>query len=149
MGRVFVDTGAWYAVQVTDDMHHAAAQATLQSLLDAGALLVTSNLVVGETYTLLRTAKGYHQAKRFLDALGQSRKMDRLFITEPLERKAYEILEQYSDHPFSFVDATSFVVMRQQRIQHAFAFDTHFATAGFLRIPQDTSLPDSTPRMIP
>jgi predicted nucleic acid-binding protein len=145
VGRVFVDTGAWYAVQVTDDMHHAAAQATLQSLLGAGALLVTSNLVIGETYTLLRTAKGYREATRFLDALGQSRKMERLFVTEQLERKAYEILEQYTDHPFSFVDATSFAVMRQQRIQHAFAFDAHFVTAGFLRIPQDISLPGPTP----
>jgi hypothetical protein len=27
--------------------------------------------------------------------------------------------------------------MRQQRIHHAFAFDVHFVTAGFLRIPQD------------
>jgi hypothetical protein len=137
VGRVFVDTGAWYAVQVTDDVHHAAAQAALLSFLEAGTQLVTSNLVIGETYTLLRTAKGYREAKRFLDALGHSRKMERLFITEPLERKAYEILEQYADHPFSFVDGTSFALMRQQRMQHAFAFDTHFVTAGFLRIPQE------------
>jgi predicted nucleic acid-binding protein len=141
VGRAFVDTGAWYAVQVTDDVHHAAAQAALLSLLETGTLLVTSNLVIGETYTLLHTAKGYREAKRFLDALGHSRNMERLFITEPLERKAYEILEQYADHPFSFVDGTSFALMRQQRMQHAFAFDTHFVTAGFLRIPQEITLP--------
>jgi hypothetical protein len=140
IGRVFVDTGAWYAVQVTDDVHHAAAQAALYSLLETGTLLVTSNLVVGETFTLLRTAKGYREAKLFVDALGHSRKMERLFITENLERKAYEILEKYADHPFSFVDGTSFALMRQQRMQHAFAFDAHFVTAGFLRIPQDVTL---------
>ncbi len=69
--------------------------------------------------------------------------MERLFITEHLERKAYEILERYADHPFSFVDATSFALMRQQRMQHAFTFDTHFVTAGFLRIPQDINLADA------
>jgi hypothetical protein len=31
--------------------------------------------------------------------------------------------------------------MRQQRIRHAFAFDAHFATAGFLRIPMDVRPP--------
>jgi predicted nucleic acid-binding protein len=139
-GQVFVDTGAWYAVQVTDDIHHAAAQAALHALVESGLPIITSNLVIGETYTLLRTAKGYRAAKRFLDALGHSRKTERLFITEFLERKAYEILEQYADHPFSFVDATSFALMRQQRMQHAFAFDAHFVTAGFLRIPQDITL---------
>jgi uncharacterized protein len=45
--------------------------------------------------------------------------------------------DRFKDHPLSFVDATSFAVMRQQRIQHAFAFDAHFVAAGFLRIPQD------------
>jgi predicted nucleic acid-binding protein len=143
---VFVDTGAWYALQVTDDAHHAAAQAALHSLLAVGALLATSNLIIGETYTLLRTVKGYREAKRFLDALGRSRKMERLFVTEHLERKAYEILEQYADHPLSFVDATSFAVMRQQRIPCAFAFDAHFVTASFLRIPQDVGPDDVGPR---
>jgi hypothetical protein len=31
--------------------------------------------------------------------------------------------------------------MRQQRIQHAFAFDSHFRTAGFLRIPGEVQVP--------
>ena len=73
---------------------------------------MTSNLVIGETYTLLRVSKGYREAKQFLDLLAQSRRVDRLFITEPLERQAYDILDRLADHPFSFVDATSFAVMR-------------------------------------
>ena len=137
VGRVFVDTGAWFAIQATDDAHHDVAGHTLSALVDASQSLVTSNLVVGETYTLLRLSKGYREAKRFLDGLAQSTKLERLFITETLERNAYEILHRYADHPFSFVDATSFALMRQQRIRHAFAFDAHFATAGFLRIPLD------------
>jgi predicted nucleic acid-binding protein len=138
--RVFVDTGAWFAVQVTDDRHHKMARATFEQLLGAVQALVASNLVIGETYTLLRLSRGYREAKRFLDMLAQSRRIERLFITEQLERKAYEVLERFADHPFSFVDATSFALMREQRIQHAFAFDAHFATAGFLRIPQDVRL---------
>jgi predicted nucleic acid-binding protein len=46
----------------------------------------------------------------------------------------------YSDHPFSFVDGTSFALMRQQRIHFAFAFDAHFGRAGFVRIPMDFTL---------
>jgi predicted nucleic acid-binding protein len=140
MGRVFVDTGAWFAVQVTDDAHHKVARETFAHILAAGQPLVASNLVIGETYTLLHVSKGYREAKRFLDMLAQSRKIERLFITDQVERHAYEILERFADHPFSFVDATSFALMRQQRIRHAFAFDIHFATAGFLRVPADVRL---------
>jgi predicted nucleic acid-binding protein len=136
-GRVFVDTGAWFATQTTDDTHHELARRTLPVLVEASHSLVTSNMIVGETYTLLRLSKGYRQAKRFLDTLAHSTKLERLFITESLERQAYEILHRYSDHPFSFVDATSFALMRQERIRHAFAFNSHFAAAGFLRIPVD------------
>lgn len=137
MARVFVDTGAWFAVQVTDDSHHAVARGTFTRLLAAGQTLVVSNLVVGETYTLLRVSRGYREARRFLDMVAQSRRIERLFITEQVEREAYAFLERFADHPFSFVDGTSFALMRQQRIEHAFAFDVHFATAGFLCIPQD------------
>jgi len=138
--RVFVDTGAWFAVQATDDSRHVIARETFMRLLAGGRTLVVSNLVVGETYTLLRVSRGYPEAKRFLDMLVRSRKIERLFITEQVERQAYELLHRFADHPFSFVDATSFALMRQQRIGHAFAFDAHFATAGFLRIPADVRL---------
>jgi len=47
------------------------------------------------------------------------------------------------------MDGTSFALMRQQRMQHAFAFDTHFVTAGFLRIPQDFNLAGGNPGMLP
>jgi uncharacterized protein len=140
VGRVFVDTGAWFAVQVTDDAHHKVARETFGHILAAGQPLVASHLVIGETYTLLRVSRGYREARRFLDMLAQSRRIERLFITEQVERQAYEILERFADHPFSFVDATSFALMRQQRIRHAFAFDIHFATAGFLRVPADVRL---------
>lgn len=136
--RVFVDTGAWFALQVADDAEHEAARNNLPVLVDRCHSLVTSNAVVGETYTLLRVTRGYREAKRFLDKIAHSRKLERLFVTEALERQAYELLERFSEHAFSFVDATSFALMRQQKIRHAFAFDAHFSTAGFLRIPADT-----------
>jgi predicted nucleic acid-binding protein len=137
---VFVDTGAWFAIQAQDDAHHREARQTLPVVLRVSRALVTSNLVVGETYTLLRLTKGYKTAKRFLDTLVQSQKLERVFLTEDIEHRAYEVLSRYADHDFSYVDATSFALMGQRRIKHAFAFDVHFRTAGFVRIPVDIHL---------
>jgi predicted nucleic acid-binding protein len=138
--RVFVDTGAWFAVQIEDDEHHAQAAETFRRLLEGPCNLVTTNHVVGETYTLLRTVRGYPQAVRFLDLLEAATRVQRVFVSEDLEKRAIALLHRYHDHDFSFVDAASFAVMRAQRIRHAFAFDSHFATAGFLRIPLDLPL---------
>ena len=140
LGRVFVDTGAWFALQVEDDEHHAAARHTLPALLAACRSLVTSNLIIGETYTLLRMTKGFTEAQRFLDKIQQSPRLERLFVTEGVEQQAYQLLRRYADQSFSFVDATSFTLMRQQRMRYAFAFDRHFVTAGFLRIPGELQL---------
>ena len=139
-GGVFVDTGAWVALQVPGDAHHRTAAETLPELVQRCQALATSNHVVGETYTVLRRDRGYEAARRFLDGLLATAKLERHFISEALEQDAYQIVHRYTDHPFSFVDGTSFALMRQQRIRLAFAFDTHFATAGFVRIPLDFSL---------
>ncbi|MGH7786195.1 MAG: type II toxin-antitoxin system VapC family toxin [Candidatus Binatia bacterium] len=135
--RVFVDTGAWYALQVSDDEWHKAAVATLSGLAASRHPLVTTNQVVGETYTLLRMTCGHAAAVTFLDRLGESRRIERLFVGREMEARAYGVLRQYADQDFSFVDATSFAAMRSERIRHAFALDQHFATAGFTRIPID------------
>ena len=140
LGRVFVDTGAWFAIQVSDDAHHSAARRVFPVILERCRSLVTSNLVIGETYTLLRITKGYREAKRFLDTLAHSKKLERMVVTEHLERQAYGILEHFSEHAFSFVDATSFALMRQARMRHAFAFDAHFRIAGFSTIPGDVQI---------
>jgi predicted nucleic acid-binding protein len=38
------------------------------------------------------------------------------------------------DREFSFVDATSFAVMRRRGVHQAFAFDNDFAAAGFVEL---------------
>ncbi|MEW5983700.1 MAG: PIN domain-containing protein [Acidobacteriota bacterium] len=138
--RILVDTGAWFAAQVIDDARHGEAASTLKELLALPIALVTTNHIVGETYTLLRVTRGYDASRRFLDSLDATTRLERLFVGEDLERRAFTILTRYRDHDFSFVDATSFAVMRAEHIRHAFAFDSHFATAGFLRVPSDVGV---------
>jgi predicted nucleic acid-binding protein len=138
--RIFVDTGAWFATQVVDDAHHEEAAGALRQLIALPIVLVTTNHVVGETYTLLRVIRGYDACRRFLDSLDATTRLERLFVSQEVERRAFTILDRYRDHDFSFVDATSFSVMRAERIGHAFAFDSHFVTAGFLRVPVDVGV---------
>lgn len=47
------------------------------------------------------------------------------------EEAAEELLAHYGDQDFSYVDATSFIVMRRLGLREAFAFHHHFAVAGF------------------
>jgi hypothetical protein len=135
--EIFLDTGAWVALQVPDDEWHEAAGATLRALLARATPLVTTNLVVGETYTYLRRTQGYQAAFRFVETLERSPRLTLVHVDEELERQAFALLRRHRDQAFSFVDGASFVVMRERGIHRAFAFDRHFAAAGFVRVPQD------------
>ena len=135
--QVFVDTGAWYALQAPDDRWHADAARALEELLRGGRSLVTSNHVVGETYSLLTRTHNARVALRFVDSLGQSARLEVIHVDAATEKAAYDVLRRFSDQAFSFVDATSFALMRRRRIRSAFAFDHHFSVAGFNRVPLD------------
>ena len=96
---------------------------------------MTSNLVLGETYTLLRVTHGFEAAWRFVDRARASDLFKVLSLDEESENEAYSILGRYRDHDFSFTDATSFALCRREGILHAFAFDRHFAAQGFRCLP--------------
>ena len=132
--QIFVDTGAWIALAVEDDAHHEEAVQAYPDLLRKYRLL-TTNLVVAETYILLRREAGHQAAIEFLERLAASPRIRKIYSTPELEREAEEILRRYRDQDFSYTDAVSFALMQQEGIREAFAFDAHFHTMGFLLIP--------------
>lgn len=93
--------------------------------------MITSNHVVGESYTLIRVRLGHAPAQEFLRRVRGSGLTERVFVADAWETDAEAILEQFADQDFSYVDATSFVVMRRLRVNSAFAYDHHFSKAGF------------------
>ncbi len=129
---IFVDTSFWAAGAVARDAHHAEAE-RLRDLY-SGETLVTSNHVRGETWTFLQRRHGRRAALEFLDRLEASPRVRVMFVIEDLEREALEWLRRRDEREYSFVDATSFMVMRSLRIDEAFAFDGDFAAAGFTEL---------------
>lgn len=128
---VFVDTSAWFALESRRDRNHQRAAALLPTLARSRPL-ITSNHVLGESYTLMQKLLGHDAATGFIRSLNHSRRIEILFTPQELEKKAYQLLARYDDQRFSFVDATSFVWMKKLRVREAFTFDQHFAVAGFV-----------------
>ncbi|MFU8772526.1 MAG: type II toxin-antitoxin system VapC family toxin [Anaerolineales bacterium] len=133
--EVFVDTSAWLAVSDRRDKYHRPASLEYRRLIEERSMLVTTNLVIAETYILIRRIAGHAPAMRFLGSLRGSPRLHTICSDDVVETMAIEILESYTDQDFSFTDAVGFAVMQMRGIEHAFTFDNHFATMGFRIIP--------------
>ncbi len=55
-------------------------------------------------------------------------------VDEEMEAEAFKWLRTRDEREYSFVDATSFTVMRRRKIGEALAFDGDFAAAGFIEL---------------
>ena len=129
---IFVDTTFWVAARMRRDNHHDEAIGLLERERDQR--LVTSNNVRGETWTFLRRRVGHASAVAFLDMLARTARVDVVMVEQDVEERALRWLRQHDEREYSFVDATSFAVMRSLRLRNAFAFDGDFAAAGFTEL---------------
>ncbi len=127
----FADTSFWVALLASDDRHHRAAR---ELWAESRTALLTTNHVAGETWTFLRRRLGHRAARRFLDELERSERATVRHVDEAIESDAWSWLRRHDEREYSFVDATSFAVMRRLRLGEALAFDGHFSAAGFLEL---------------
>jgi predicted nucleic acid-binding protein len=129
---IFADTSFWVALRNRRDPHHKEALALLQTHHDRG--IVTSNHVRGETWTYLRRRAGHAAAVGFLDSLANSPRTRVVLVTPAQEEDALRFLRRRDEREYSFVDATSFVLMKSLRTREALAFDGDFSAAGFVEL---------------
>lgn len=126
---IFVDSSFWIAQIRSRDTHHV--EAWRLGVAHGRAALATSNLVVGETWTFLRRRTTHRLAMTWLDGLLGRTTVHVATVDEELETEAWAWLRVHDERPYSFVDATSFALMRRKRITDALAFGGDFAAAGF------------------
>ena len=128
---VFVDTSAWVALALARDPLHARAVEAWDQLTGLRARLHTSVPIMLETFTFLDRHSTRDVAVAWKDSLADLDDLRVLTCSADEMNAAWRYFSRREFHKLSAVDATSFVLMSGARIRVAFAFDHHFATAGF------------------
>ena len=126
---LFADTSFFVALQVVRDAHHEDAAGTWR---ETSERIVTTNHVVGETWTGLRRRAGHRAAANFYRGVVAEPRIAIVEVGGELEEVAWRWLLKRDEREYSFVDATSFAFMRNAKITTALAFDGDFAAAGFI-----------------
>jgi predicted nucleic acid-binding protein len=130
----FVDTSALFALVSEAEPHHDRAIAWLATVTeDDDEVLVTHNYVVSEAIALTQARLGASAIRLLVDQVLPACEIR--FVDQDLHRRAIAAFLAGLGRRVSFVDRTSFELMRDLEIGRAFAFDPDFAREGFQTVP--------------
>lgn len=130
-GRLFVDSGAWIALQSRRDQHHAEADRLFREALRRRLRLVTTSLVLADVHRLTLFRVGVQAASRALDRIDASPSVTVHFAAAEDHAAARRWLERLAPRPVTYADAVSFSVMEALRCRRVLGFDQDFEVAGF------------------
>jgi predicted nucleic acid-binding protein len=118
----FVDSSVWYASVFAKDRNNARAKA----ILGMKEALVTTDVIVVETWLLLARRFHYAAAERFWERIRRGiADIERVLQTD--YDAAWQIGTAFADQEFSIVDRTSFAVMERLGLARVASFDDDFA----------------------
>ena len=133
---IFIDTGAWYALDVEDEANHDKAREFLAEIANGKhGIAITTDYILDETMTLLQSRKGHSIAVNFIDKIRKSKSIRIFWVNESIFDKALVIFRKSADSKWSFTDCTSFALMKDLAMTEAFSFDAHFRQVGFHKFP--------------
>ncbi len=132
INRVFVDTSAFVAMYDKDDNMHSESIRLFEDIKNKRIRIVVTDYILSESITTAMAKAGHKIAVTVGDFILSSHVVDLIWLDKTIKLKAWEFFKKYSDKQYSFTDCTSFVVMKETRVNHYFAFDAHFAKAGFV-----------------
>ncbi len=124
---IFVDTSAWYASVMPSDPNHVAAAGWLKANQEP---LLTTDFVIDETLTLLKSRGHFRRALAVGSELFQGRRTTVRYLTEAEIQAAWQVFQRFADKDWSFTDCSSKVIIEQLSLTTAFAFDQHFRQFG-------------------
>ncbi len=126
--RIFVDTHGFYVWADADDPLHERAVAYLNPLRRK---FLTTDWILVETVNLFVARRKAHWVERLLDFAGGSAALHVVAAASGQFEAACRLWKSYADHAFPLTDCTSFVTMREHRLEDALTADRHFRAMGF------------------
>jgi predicted nucleic acid-binding protein len=129
LSAVFVDTSAILALLNADDSSHRAARRAFAALAREGARLFTTSYILVETYALLGRRHGREAINRFRHDFAPL--LEVVWVDAELHEAGLDVLAKSAARSISLVDAVSFAALRARGAHRVFAYDRHFASAGF------------------
>lgn len=128
---ILVDTSGLFALLNKNDLAHERVVKSVRTLADSNVRLFMTNFLIAEAHALIGTKLTWEAARQWLGAI----RWDIEAIRLEDENDARRIIFAHIDKSYSYVDATSFAVMKRLNVKSVVTLDDHFRQFGFEALP--------------
>lgn len=128
----FVDTSGFYCLLVQRDEAHLRASRILAEASRKKRRFVTTDYVLDETATLLRSRGHGNLAKPFFETVLGSAACQIEWMDAARFAETERFFVKHNDKEWSFTDCFSFWLMSSLGLREALTTDHHFQQAGFV-----------------
>lgn len=126
-----MDTWGWLALADRGEEKHQQVTSFYAERTRRMGLVITSDYVLDEVFTMMFSRLPFESASRFADSILRSPFITIERITGERFQKAWELRLKFSDKPrVSFTDLTSMATMNELGISDVLTADKHFAHVG-------------------
>ncbi len=132
--ELFVDTSGFFALLVVKDPQHGIAERILRRAQGEKRRLITTDYVLDEITTLLKTRGAAELVEPLFERVFQSQACRVEWTSEARFGKVRAFFRKHSDQDWSFTDCLSFCVMKEFGLREALTTDSHFKQAGFVAL---------------
>ena len=128
ISKVFIDTNVFVAINDDRDSTHKRALDLLYKLNEAKVNYFTSSDIIGESLTVISQKLGKKQATEFLKDVKVI--AEEIFIDENIHYAARKFFKRVKSKNVSFIDCSSVIAMKRNKIKVIFSFDESFKSLG-------------------
>lgn len=130
--EIFVDTSGFYAVLIEGNAAHEKATSILHQAAETKRRFVTTDYILDETTTLLKSRGYAHLLPRLLRSVFDSDACRVEWMDRERFMRTWHYLRRHEDKDWSFTDCFSFWLMEEYDIGEALSTDDHFRQAGYI-----------------
>lgn len=128
---VLIDSDAFVGLFYQNDAHHQKSSKIFDQMQQSQHRLVTTNMVVAETATVLSHRVGQKAARTFLDLADM---LPVIFVNEHLYRETLLLFRKQTTKGTSVVDCSNVIVIRKFDIPTILSFDKVYTKDFKLKI---------------
>ena len=130
---IYIDTSAFFAILDSGDKFHKESRDTFLKLVENKEIFHSSNYITIETIVLVQNRLGLDAVRAFQDDIIPIINIHG--VDERIHNIAISSLLIACRKNISFVDYTSFEIIRHLGLKKVFTFDKHFEEQGFEVLP--------------